>query len=117
MSVEKTSEIRNQQAADAAAPFPQEVLTLDAGRSWFLSAEQLARLGLEGAPHLDASPQTPVGTPKDTSGKPPATPVGTPKQTTGKPPATPVGTPKSAQGSMSMHASPKSAQGTPPRRV
>ncbi len=117
MSVQKPGEIRNPEAADAAAPFPQEVLTLDAGRTWFLSAEQLARLGLEGAPRLDAAPETPVGTPKGPSSTPPPTPVGTPKQTTSKPPATPVGTPKNAQGSLSTLASPKSAQGTPLRRV
>jgi len=36
---------------------------LDAGRTSFLSAEQLARLALDDAPRLDAHPETPVGTP------------------------------------------------------
>lgn len=98
----------------AVPPYPQEVLTLDAGCTSFLSAEQVARLGLDVAPRLDASPDTPTATPKGPAATPSATPVGTPKSTSGKPPATPVGTPKNARASLSMLGSPKSAQGTPP---
>jgi hypothetical protein len=119
MSVQKPGETADRDPRDAGAPYPREVLRLDAGRTSFLSAEQLARLALDDAPRLDAHPETPVGTPKGPASTPPATPVGTPKAVQGKPPATPVGTPKSARGSMSMLGSPKSAQGTPtwtPRR-
>jgi len=114
MSMQKPGETADRGSRDAAASYPQEVLTLDAGRTSFLSAEQLARLGLDGAPRLDAYPDTPVGTPKNPDSKPPASPVGTPKSAQGTPPATPVGTPKSAKGSLSMLGSPKSAQATPP---
>lgn len=67
------------------AAYAMDVVTLDAGRTSYLSAEEAARLDLDRAPRLEAHPETPVGAPKGPSGKPPATPVGTPKSAQGAP--------------------------------
>src|SRR5258706_16185130 len=86
MSVQKP-ETGDRPRRDAA--YPMEVVTLDAGRTSYLSAEEAARLDLDRARRLEAHTETPVGTPKGPSRKPPATPVGTPKSAQGAPLRTP----------------------------
>ena len=117
MSAETPSQMPDRCSPDGGTPhFPKEVLTLDEGRTSYLSAEQVVRLGLDAATPLAAEPSTPVATPKSAQGTPPTTPVATPKSAQGTPPATPVATPKSAQGTTpaTLVGTPKGAQGTPP---